>query len=168
MLEMRVARYEYALTIAAVGLPAAPFLRLRSAEDSLKFMDFRLVELETIAVGSSGQQLGVRPDTPCLLVEDSKERRRSWKEALGARPERHFVCHRCDQPTCAAADHLFWGTATDNARDCTIKGRHGRHKRDYGSPEAYVAARRERIVARRSVIERRIERLKESIVLMFK
>jgi hypothetical protein len=39
-----------------------------------------------------------------------------------ANPELH-ACHRCDVPCCINPDHLFWGTAADNLRDATRKGR---------------------------------------------
>lgn len=35
-----------------------------------------------------------------------------------------FACHKCDNQKCCRPDHLFWGTATDNQRDMTFKGRH--------------------------------------------
>lgn len=34
-----------------------------------------------------------------------------------------FACHHCDNPPCVRWDHLFEGTAADNARDMAAKGR---------------------------------------------
>lgn len=44
-----------------------------------------------------------------------------------------WICHRCDNPACVNPDHLFVGTAKDNAKDREAKGRGGAQK---VSPEA--------------------------------
>lgn len=50
--------------------------------------------------------------------------RMAWLLAYGCMPPRSlFVCHRCDVTLCVRPEHLFLGTATDNMRDASIKGR---------------------------------------------
>ena len=43
--------------------------------------------------------------------------------AYGYVPLDKFVCHSCDNPLCVRPDHLFLGTATENAHDRTKKNR---------------------------------------------
>jgi len=41
----------------------------------------------------------------------------------GQHPGNLFVCHTCDVRSCFNPDHLFLGTAQDNADDMRLKGR---------------------------------------------
>lgn len=47
----------------------------------------------------------------------------SYTLAYGAIPNGLWVLHRCDVPRCVRPDHLFLGTAKDNACDRSEKGR---------------------------------------------
>ena len=58
----------------------------------------------------------------------------AWALAHGPIPTGMLICHRCDNPRCCNAAHLFLGTCADNMADKTLKGRqsqgegHGRAK----------------------------------------
>jgi len=47
----------------------------------------------------------------------------AWTLVHGPIPDGLFVLHRCDNPPCVNPDHLFLGTALDNAQDMIAKGR---------------------------------------------
>lgn len=50
----------------------------------------------------------------------------AWTIANGPIPDRRYICHSCDNPSCVRPEHLFIGTPTDNVRDCIAKGRDAR------------------------------------------
>lgn len=54
--------------------------------------------------------------------------RLAWELTNGPIPDDLWVLHRCDNPPCVRPDHLFLGTAADNAHDMMAKGR-GRRQR---------------------------------------
>lgn len=47
----------------------------------------------------------------------------AWMITRGRVPQDLLVCHHCDNRGCVRPDHLFLGTAQDNANDMKAKGR---------------------------------------------
>ena len=48
----------------------------------------------------------------------------SYRINIGEIPEGKYVLHRCDNPKCVNPNHLFLGSAKDNAQDMKSKNRH--------------------------------------------
>lgn len=159
-IQLKVNRLQIAATMEKVSFPpkvVATYLRTQWRKDTIQVIEFKLVELTKIMEGSTGQRLGIRATTPCDVQVDSKTAKRVQRDRMPARPPRMYICHRCDEPLCAAADHLFWGTALDNARDCVLKNRHGRQRPgQFETPEAYVTHHTKRLQAKRLRLQRKL------------
>lgn len=57
----------------------------------------------------------------------------SWEIHRGKIPYKMNVLHHCDNRKCVNPEHLFIGTAKDNAQDCIRKGRFPMGERTYCS-----------------------------------
>src|SRR5882672_3960139 len=49
--------------------------------------------------------------------------RATWIMCNGEIPSDMVVCHKCDNPICVRASHLFLGKSADNSRDMVEKNR---------------------------------------------
>jgi HNH endonuclease len=54
----------------------------------------------------------------------TRAHRAAWALERGPIPDGALVLHRCDNPRCVRASHLFLGTQLDNMRDRAKKRRH--------------------------------------------
>ena len=59
-----------------------------------------------------------------ILIHGKKHRlhRVSYEEFKGQIPKGKRICHHCDNPRCVNPEHLYVGTAADNANDVKERG----------------------------------------------
>lgn len=67
--------------------------------------------------------------------------RAAWLLFRGPIPAGMYVCHKCDVPLCVNPDHLFIGSATDNMRDASRKGRIRLPRASFASSGAHQPAK---------------------------
>lgn len=80
--------------------------------------------------GWTGSTLGRAPHQRPQLAEKMFGTRSASRASYilhnGPLPDdKPFVCHTCDDPLCCRPDHLWAGTAAENAADMKAKGRAG-------------------------------------------
>jgi len=74
----------------------------------------------------------------------------AYELANGSEPGEMQVCHHCDNPPCCNPEHLFLGTAKDNAADMCAKGRQSRKPSVFGESHHKAKLTIEDVLAIRS------------------
>lgn len=86
-------------------------------------------------------QFGKGPEDCWLWTGSTRDPRAParWSYRLHkGEPGKLFVCHECDNPRCVNPNHLWLGTAHDNAKDRDAKGRTSRGPEHAASIDARV------------------------------
>lgn len=66
----------------------------------------------------------------------------AWEIQRGPIPVGLCVLHRCDNPLCVRADHLFIGTQLENIADRSSKGRTAVLSREHYQRAGYIGGKR--------------------------
>lgn len=66
---------------------------------------------------------GVFTTNTTELKKTYRAHRFAWEDIRGKIPKGMALCHRCDNRKCVRPQHIFVGTAKDNAQDAVKKGR---------------------------------------------
>lgn len=64
-----------------------------------------------------------------------------YEKMIGPIPKGLYVCHHCDNRKCVNPEHLFIGTAKDNMRDASNKGRVRVPKQSYKSDHTHQVSK---------------------------
>jgi hypothetical protein len=67
-------------------------------------------------------------------------------------PADMIVCHKCDNPACVRADHLFIGTKSDNMHDMVKKQRYAKSHRPHERPNARRGESHERAKVTEAIV----------------
>jgi hypothetical protein len=81
------------------------------------------------------KNLDDRTQKPGNKMRGMLAHRASYILHKGKIPDGKFVCHSCDNRACCNPDHLFLGSAKDNARDALRKGKLAVHNLTYRPPK---------------------------------
>ena len=72
-----------------------------------------------------------------MPTKDLRAHRVSWVIHRGLIPEKTYVLHKCDNPSCVNPEHLFLGTNQQNMDDMNRKGRANPPKGDRHSSKTH-------------------------------
>lgn len=128
-----------AIQIAAAIAAADAGEPLRSPSGKLRKLPKSATMADRLASGSVPMPNGCREWSGTKSVfgygkvggpkGSAKAHRLSYEIAFGEIPAGHFICHRCDNPSCINPGHLFVGTNDENMADMVQKGRQPRGER---------------------------------------